>query len=533
MRRKDAEQMKEYRGTDAAASAEHRTTESGYRPAYRVVFEDHEGNPISSKRYHVLERIEAPTIIKPDDKHYRYSFEKWTPEIEEYASHDVVYRPVFRRHRKVYRTTWILAAAALLVSFGYAVWMLREERSTEEAQQAPAAAEFVQDSLSGDGSLLEQAAPEAGEQNANSLEEETKADPSEQSALYLEAVELYGAGEYVKAARAFLALGDYQDSAAWACQLWDAIAGRNTIAAGFGSHVAAHADGTVQTTSSTQPDWTNIVAVEAGLFYEVGLKADGTVVLTDPSLLESSDIADWTGIAAIGAGCFHVIGVRMDGTVTAVGDNQYGQCDVDEWTDVVAVSGGWWHTLGLRSDGTVLAAGQNSYGSCDVSDWNHIVAIAAGDGYSVGLKADGTVVAAGQENPSEAYILDLEMEPTDIAATELEKILNERDVSDLVKDWTDIVAIASGKSHIVGLRADGTVVAAGENFSGRCDVSDWTDIVAISAGGLYTIGLKSDGTLVAAGEIDRLGDLAAWNSIRIPNRSLYGLDALMQETAAS
>ncbi|NLO86339.1 MAG: chromosome condensation regulator, partial [Clostridiales bacterium] len=28
----------------------------------------------------------------------------------------------------------------------------------------------------------------------------------------------------------------------------------------------------------------------------------------------------------------------------------------------------------------------------------------------------------------------------------------------------------------VGLRADGTVVAVGENDEGQCNVSDWTDI---------------------------------------------------------
>ena len=46
---------------------------------------------------------------------------------------------------------------------------------------------------------------------------------------------------------------------------------------------------------------------------------------------------------------------------------------------------------------------------------------------------------------------------------------------DGVEDWLGIVAVDVGICHTVGLRYDGTVVAAG--FNGyQCDVSDWTDI---------------------------------------------------------
>ncbi len=63
--------------------------------------------------------------------------------------------------------------------------------------------------------------------------------------------------------------------------------------------------------------------------------------------------------------------------------------------------------------------------------------------------------------------------------------------------WTNIIAISAGGLHTVGLKADGTVVATGSNSFHQCDVSDWTDIVAISAGYSHTVGLKADGTVVA------------------------------------
>ena len=71
--------------------------------------------------------------------------------------------------------------------------------------------------------------------------------------------------------------------------------------------------------------------------------------------------------------------------------------------------------------------------------------------------------------------------------------------------WRDIVAVAAGSSHTVGLKRDGTVVAVGsnkeykQNYAGQCDVSGWRDIVAVAAGKFHTVGLKRDGTVVAVG----------------------------------
>ena len=68
-----------------------------------------------------------------------------------------------------------------------------------------------------------------------------------------------------------------------------------------------------------------------------------------------------------------------------------------------------------------------------------------------------------------------------------------------VDGWTDIVAVSAAWRHTVGLKADGTVVAVGYNDYGPCDVDGWTDIVAVSAGTSHTVGLKADGTVVAVG----------------------------------
>ena len=70
-----------------------------------------------------------------------------------------------------------------------------------------------------------------------------------------------------------------------------------------------------------------------------------------------------------------------------------------------------------------------------------------------------------------------------------------------VASWTDIVAIESGRDHFVGLKADGTVVAAGRNDSGQCNVFGWNNVSEIVTGKASTIAIKKDGTLMMAGSL--------------------------------
>ena len=86
--------------------------------------------------------------------------------------------------------------------------------------------------------------------------------------------------------------------------------------------------------------------------------------------------------------------------------------------------------------------------------------------------------------------------------------------------------IAAG-DHIVALRSNGTVMAAGKNSHGECNVSEWTDIVAIAAGSNYTVGLKSDGGVMVAGEYRDGGcDVSDWSdiaAIAVYARKIVGL----------
>ena len=43
-------------------------------------------------------------------------------------------------------------------------------------------------------------------------------------------------------------------------------------------------------------------------------------------------------------------------------------------------------------------------------------------------------------------------------------------------------------------------MAVGENTAGRCNVGGWMDILQVAGGGYHTVGLKEDGTVVAVGD---------------------------------
>ena len=273
---------------------------------------------------------------------------------------------------------------------------------------------------------------------------------------YLEAVMLMDERDTVQAAMA-LAKVDYKDSEERSKALWNEIAVRESVSAGF--------------------------------WHTVGLKPDGTVVAVGGNKYGECTVAGWKNIVSVSAGDAYTVGLKSDGTVVAVGRNYYGQCNVSGWADIVSVFAGNYHTVGLKSDGTVVAVGRNNEGQCNVSDWRDIVAVTAGISHTVCLKSDGTVAAVGRNDGGRCN----------------------------VSDWTDIVAVTAGIYHTVGLKSDGTVAAVGRNDGGRCNVSDWTDIVSVSAGIYHTVGLKSDGTVVAVGN-NNSGqcDVSDWKNIKLP-----------------
>jgi alpha-tubulin suppressor-like RCC1 family protein len=189
-----------------------------------------------------------------------------------------------------------------------------------------------------------------------------------------------------------------------------------------------------------------------------------------------------TEVAAVAFNQNWSIAVRSDGTLWtwgANGDGQLGHGDtvqraipaqVAGLADVVYAHAGFGHGLALRADGVVLAWGNNAAGQSGV-DGNGtatddqlvpvevagvssaVVELAAGSQHSLALTVDGQVWAWGRNEFGNLGLgaADDARHPVPVA----------------VPGLTDVVDIATGRDHVIAVRADGSVVSWGLGASGQ------------------------------------------------------------------
>jgi len=69
----------------------------------------------------------------------------------------------------------------------------------------------------------------------------------------------------------------------------------------------------------------------SGENFVMGIRKDGTAVLTTTGSDDSYDVSFWENIKHADAGHLHAVAITKDGEVIATGDNKYGQCDVERW----------------------------------------------------------------------------------------------------------------------------------------------------------------------------------------------------------
>ncbi len=333
---------------------------------------------------------------------------------------------------------------------------------------------------------------------------------AEQEKMYSLACQYYNAGQFIQALDYFKILDGYKDSNQMLeeSRISARKAASHTISAGIRLVLAIKNDETILSAGDSRyfdfTQWKDIVSISNLGGIAIGLKDDGTVVSTGSY---SVDLGNWSDIISISAGERYVIGLKSDGTVVGAGhDMGDGQLQISGWSSIVAIATGWRHTVGLDSDGCVHITGYRSSAQLaeiekNQSEWSDIIAIAAGGGGSVGT----------------GHTVGLRADGTVVAVGD--NSLGQCNVS----DWTNIVAIAAGDWHTVGLRSDGTVVSTRPNssiYSAACNVEGWSDIIEIAAGCGYTMGLHSDGTVVSLGynDYNQLDGTANWENIKPTSR---------------
>ena len=157
-----------------------------------------------------------------------------------------------------------------------------------------------------------------------------------------------------------------------------------------------------------------------------------------------------------------MFGLRWDGMVAANFEDEFYRGDyrlqqVGSWRDIVELGFDGdirYVPVCLRGDGTIAAVttfdGVEPYGEWDFSGWSGVYELFSGSDYTIGLREDGTLLVTGGEFAAVDYLRQL-------------------------AGWRDVQWIypAQGEytDHIVALRWDGTLVAAGDNSRGQCNVN--------------------------------------------------------------
>jgi len=298
---------------------------------------------------------------------------------------------------------------------------------------------------------------------------------------YQAAVKLYNAGNYKEALRIFAALDNYKDSGEWK-----------------GKYQAMKYAEAEELLAAKKYAAANEAFIEAGDYSDAKSRVGEPYYVQAEELLAAKDYAG-ANDAFINAGSYN-------GAKQRIGEPYYVQAEellaINDYVGAVSAfkNAGNFEDAAIRVSAlryqraeSIEAAGKKAaaaiafYELSDYKDarqrskslWEEALPyrhISAGPSHSIIANDDGSVRLVGG---------------TEFGLS-----------NTLVQNWKDIIAVSAGDEHTIGLKNDGTVVAAGLNDVRQCNVDSWRNVVAISAGFYHTVGLKNDGTVVATGYSD-------------------------------
>ena len=145
----------------------------------------------------------------------------------------------------------------------------------------------------------------------------------------------------------------------WSASVPPGLSDVKAIAGGL----ALKNDGTVVALDGTSiPGGLNsVIAISSKL----AVKSDGTVIAFDGTIIP----LNLSNVVAVSSGLYNDLTLKNDGTVVGIGNNIYGQASgLESLTNVIAIAAGGYHSLAVTSDTNVIGAGYNTYGQTSVPD---------------------------------------------------------------------------------------------------------------------------------------------------------------------
>ena len=262
----------------------------------------------------------------------------------------------------------------------------------------------------------------------------------------------------------------------------------------------------------------NVVDIDAGTYFTIAVKADGTVWTAGCNINSQLGIGNaenssefvqvktedgyLTNIKAVGAGDNFAFAISNENEVYAWGNNAYGQLGIGDTTlrnlatktkfeNITQISAGEKHTVALDANGAVWTVGYNNYGELGIGNRTNksvpqkILAsgakeVATGQKHTVVLKNDGTVWATGYNGAS--------------GKSESFYILG---IGGTGSNYRDTTLSENGTTYIVYRLRQIKNGSVNTNLSGVSHISanGYVTYAATASDGMYTTGMNSYGTL--------------------------------------
>jgi hypothetical protein len=224
----------------------------------------------------------------------------------------------------------------------------------------------------------------------------------------------------------------------------------------------------------------------AGYGHGLALRDDGTLLVWGNTYNDvyNAPAGPFLKVAAAGYG----LAIREDQTLVAWGPDEYGETNVPAGM-FKAIAAAWHFGVGIRTDGSLQAWGRDFGNYLNEPTGNDFVQVDALFGSAIARHEDGRVVVWGPS--ADPFMLG---ETIDIP-----------DVTDAPADG-GYIDVAAGGYHCLAVKADGTLIAWGNNDYGQCDVPAGT-YRAVDAGYLFSAAVRMDGSVVAWG-LDQYGEVS-------------------------
>lgn len=302
---------------------------------------------------------------------------------------------------------------------------------------------------------------------------------------YSEASELFAAEQYEEAAKIFQSLDDYKDAS-------DRLVESNYY---WAEQLFEQGD-----YYSARTLWEPM-----GTYLTANMRVDACNVAIAYQLIEKGNIAE----AAILLGK-----IEFDKLAIMKGYELWDQIIYPTCLD----AGVYWpyswpddYTAGLLSNGEIIAYG---YEEKDFwKQWENLTSICCTSEGVIGLNSVGKLYYSFGEycnydvskwdrivdiKAENHFILGLRADGTVLAT--VDHYSDNYDWVYGVESWSNIVCISTSENHVLGVTANGSVMAVGDSYADKqCEVDGWRNVIGVAAGYDHSVAVKRDGTVVAVG----------------------------------